>query len=106
MAIDIIVQRGAGDKRGDDIVDPLITAVSVAIARGRNELDERASAMQDVQVETVYRTGVRTGQLAKFLDAQNGVVWYGKITGISHEIADGQISSTLQVRRTTPFYGG
>lgn len=106
MAIDIFVQRGPGDQRGDDIVDALITAIPVAIERGRNELDERASAMQDVTVETVFRSGVRTGQLAKFLDIQNGEIWFGKITGVSHQIGGGTVSTTLQVRRPTEFYTG
>lgn len=103
---DIFVQRGAGDLQGEDIVDPLITTIGVAIQRGRNELDERASAMQEVEVETVFRAGVRAGQLARFFDIQRGETWFGKITGVTHRVGGGEVTTTLQVRRPTLFYTG
>lgn len=103
MAVDIFVIRGAGDKRGDDIVDPLIGSVPVAVVRGRNELDERAEGMQTVEVETVYRTGVRLGQAARFFDLQTGEIWTGKIAGITHSKSGVEISTTLQVKRPTGF---
>lgn len=103
--IDIIVQRGSGARPGADIVDPLIASVPVAIQRGRNELDERASGMREVSVEVVYRTGVRAGQLARFYDAQLGQIWTGKIAGISHSVSNVngslQTITTLKVKRPT-----
>jgi hypothetical protein len=103
MSVDIFVTRYAGDKRGDDIVDPLIGSVPVAIVRGRNELDERASGMQQVEVETIYRTGLRVGQSSRFSDMQTGEIWTGKIIGITHKVAGVEISSVLQVKRPTGF---
>ena len=103
MSVDIFVQRQDGSLRGDDIVDPLITDISVALARGRNELDARASAMQNVAVEAVYRTGVRPGQLALFLDFQTGLHWRGKISGVVYNISEGKVDATLQVSRPTIF---
>lgn len=103
MTVDIFVIRGAGDKRGDDIVDPLIGSVPVAIMRGRNELDDRAEGMQTVEVETVYRTGVRLGQVARFHDIQTGEVWSGKIAGITHSQAGVELTTMLQVQRPTGF---
>jgi hypothetical protein len=97
--IDIFVQRGPGDKRGDDIVDSLIGSLPVAIARGRNELDERAQPMQTVTMETVYRDGVRLGQLARVLDSRAGVAWMGKIVGISHRGAGVERTTTLRIKR-------
>lgn len=106
MSLDLFVQRNGGDKRGEDIVDPLIGNIPVALERGRNELDERASGMQIVEITTVFRPGVRLGQLAKFLDAHLGVVWYGKIAGITHAYdADDNgkytLTTKLQVQRPT-----
>ena len=101
--IDIFVQRGAGDKRGEDIVDPLITAIPVAIQRGRNELDRQAHASRDVEVETIYRTGVRLGQLAKFQDAQTGLEWLGKIVGITHKFSGVQLTTKLQIKKPMTF---
>ncbi len=103
MSIDIFVQRDNGDKRGDDIVDPLIGSVPVAIQRGRNELDERASGMQQVEAETVYRDGVRLGQVARFFDT---AAWYGKVVGVTHRYNGEALTTSLQVKRPTDFYVG
>jgi hypothetical protein len=103
MSVDIFVIRGNGDKRGEDIVDPLIGSIPVAIVRGRNELDERAEAMQLVEVETVYRTGVRLGQTARFLDMQTGEAWTGKVAGITHSARGVQLTTRLQIKRPTRF---
>jgi len=103
MAIDIFVQRGSGNKQGEDIVDPLITSIPVALQRGRNELDEQSSAPQDISVEVVYRDGVRLGQVAKFYDAQTGLEWLGKITGITHRSSGVELLTTLQVKKPTNF---
>ena len=103
MSVDIFVIRGDGTKRGDDIVDPLIGSIPVAIVRGRNELDERASAMQQVEAATVYRTGVRLGQSARFADMQTGEVWVGKVVGISHTVEGVELTTSLQIKRPTGF---
>ena len=101
--IDLFVQRGIGDKRGEDVVDPLITSIPVAIQRGRNELDAQSSGLQDVTVDTVYRDGVRLGQVAKFYDSQTGLEWVGKITGITHRKSGVELVTTLQVSKPTNF---
>lgn len=108
MTIDIIVQRGAGDRPGEDIVDPLIGSIPVAIQRGRNELDARSSAPQDLGVETVYRTGVRCGDLARFYNEQSGLTLTAKIGGITHEIRkvgeSVQLVTRLRAKKPTQFY--
>lgn len=108
MTIDIFVVRGAGDRRGEDVVDPLVSALPVAIQRGRNELDGLSSAPQTVSAETVYRPGVRTGQLARFCDSQSGSRTMAKIMGVTHEVRkvgdSVQISTTLRLRRPTDYY--
>jgi len=106
MTVDVFVIRGAGDKRGDDIIDPLIGSVPVAIVRGRNELDARAEGVQLVEVDTVFRTGVRLGQTATFLDMQTGERWTGKISGITHRAAGVDLVTSLRVRRPTAFVIG
>lgn len=107
-ALDIAVVRGAGDKPGDNIVDPLIGSVPVAIQRGRNELDARASGLREVDIEAVYRAGVRMGQLAKIFDMQTGVPWLGKISGVTHQISKAgdstQLTTRLRVEKPTNFY--
>ena len=41
--ITVIVKRGAGDRPGPDISDPLITSEQVAIARGTAEIDKNST---------------------------------------------------------------
>lgn len=98
MTIDIFVQRGQGDKSGENIVDPLIGSLPVAIQRGRNELDARSVPLIGVDNEAVYRSGVRMGDLARFHDLLNGVEWSGKIAGISHEVRKAGESVELTTR--------
>ncbi len=97
--IDIFVQRYVGDKRGEDIIDPLLSDLAVALARGRTELDKTALPQQPVQLAVRFRTGIRLGQLAEAHDAMQGVSWRGKIAGISHKISNGQVYTTLDVTR-------
>lgn len=108
MTIDIIVIRGAGDRPGDDIVDPLIGSIPVALERGRNELDARSSALQDFSVETVYRTGVRCGQIVRLYNEQTGAIVTGKVGGITHEVRkvdeSVQLTTRLRVKKPTMFY--
>lgn len=103
MSIDLFVQRGAGDKPGENIVDPLVASIPVAIQRGRNELDARAHAQQDVELETVYRAGVRLGLLSRVYDIQSGEIWTGKNTGITHNVRkvgeSVQTTTSLRVRK-------
>jgi hypothetical protein len=100
--IDIFVQRYAGDRRGEDIVDPLIGSIPVAIARGRNELDERAQPMMPMELETVYRDGLRLGQLVFVSDSNSGSAWIGKVTGITHHVSGPEITTTLRLKAPAP----
>jgi hypothetical protein len=104
MSIDIFVQRGAGDRRGDDIVDPLIGSIPVAIQRGRNELDGKALSPQRVQAECVFRTGLRLGQLARFYDFDTGEIWNGKVAGIQHTQKGVVLTTRLQIEKPTDFF--
>lgn len=104
MTVDIIVLRGAGDKRGPDIVDPLVSEPVVAVERGRNELDTHSVLQQPIQMTTVFRLGVELGQIAEVVDALQGAVWRGKITGISHRISGSEVQTTLDILRPAKFF--
>ena len=107
MALDIFVQRDAGDRRGADIVDPLIGgSIPVALQRGRNELDRQAKAPQRISAETVFRTDLRLGQHARFYDFDSGEIWNGKITGISHTQQGVVLTTQLQIEKPTDFFLG
>lgn len=98
MTIDIFVVRGAGDKRGPDIQDPMLTELAVAMARGRVEID-RATPSRSVQISANFKPGRKTGQLIEVADALQGKVWRGKITSLDNAIEGTKLVSRLTVER-------
>lgn len=110
MSLDLFVERGAGDRRGEDIIEPLLGgSVPAALARGRNELDNQASSPQSVSVECVFRTGMRVGQHVRFYDFDSGEAWDGKITSLTvHQSVSTtgvpELIASMQVERPTDFF--
>jgi hypothetical protein len=96
--IDIFVQRGAGDKRGPDITDPLITELSVALSRGQVEVDKTALS-RSVQMSARFRPGLECGQLVQVVDALQGAAWRGKITSIDNAVEGAVLMSRITVER-------
>lgn len=101
--VDLVVQRPPGLRVGPDIEDPLISETSVALERGRNELDATATAKVPEQVEAVYRPGVVLGQLVEVEDVILARTRRGKVTAIRHVIANSRATSALTVERVTDF---
>lgn len=103
MALDVIIEREPGDKDGEDIVDPLISTVAIALIRGRNELDQRATPKVPVRYTTVYRKGLLLGSLVEIADSLYGRIVFGKITAISHAISPEGAISELIVEELSNF---
>ena len=82
---DIIVQRGGGTHRGDDIIDPLLCTEAAAIERGRVEIDAATQSSIE-RIEHEYTAGAMPGDLIVFADAWRGKPWRGKVTGVRHRI--------------------
>ncbi len=93
----IIAVRDAGDLQGEDIVDALLSTVTVQLERGRAELDAHSTIPQSVSLGVVFRTGLELGQLAEVHDAMQGKSYRGKITGISHRIDNGAVTTLLDI---------
>lgn len=96
---DIIVRRGAGDLCGDDITDPLISTQAVAVNRGRNELDRRATVKVPVNLRTIFRPGVLLGQLVEVNDSLQGITYRAKVVQIRHDIEQTKATTALTVER-------
>ncbi len=103
MAIDIIVQRSPADKCGDDIVDPLISTVSVALNRGRNELDAQAEPSRVIRYTIIYRSGLRAGQIIEVHDGLRGVSFRAKLVGINHALSGGSAITEASVEKISEF---
>lgn len=92
----IEVYRDAGDRRGNDVVDPLIGSVPCAVERGRVEMDAQAHPRTKVTMTIVYRSGLRPGQLVKAMDLDG--TWYiGMVTGVAHNLVAGKCTTTLTI---------
>ena len=102
MAIDIIVQRPPGNRQGPDIIDPLLSTIPAAVARGRAEINAN-SGLQEVEMEVRFRSGLRLGQLVEVQDSLLNRTWRGKITGIRHVSTGGTVTTQLTVLKPSTF---
>lgn len=98
MTIDVLVARGAADNQGEDIIDPLITSVPVALSRGQVEIDRYAKGVP-VTMQIRFRAGLELGQTVEVIDALQGAAWRGKIISIEHGVEGPVLATTLQVMR-------
>ena len=97
----IAVIRGNGDRHAEPIIDQLLTSESVALNRGRNELDKNGFRFSINTLVCVGRAGFSPGQLIAVSDAQFNEVWVGKVTSVEY-VMDGDVpTATLSVYR--PF---
>jgi hypothetical protein len=103
MAVDIIVQRSPADKCGDDIVDPLISTVSVALNRGRNELDDKAEPSRVIRYQIIYRPGLQSGQIIEVHDGLRGISFRGKLVGLHHSLSGGSAITEVAIEKISVF---
>lgn len=100
MAVTVEVYRGAGDRPGAEIREPLIgDSLVAALARGRAELDANAHGWERVGLEAEYRPDLARGDLVEVDDPLLGRPWRGLVVGITHKLDGGAASTTLDVRR-------
>lgn len=100
--MDIIVMRGEGNHPGDDIVDLLMSDLSVGLSRGRAELDQ--GALADAPVLTCVLCNTRLGHLIQVNDTVLGT-WRGKVVSVSHSIKvddSGSLSTETQLTLRKP----
>ena len=98
---DIIVQRGAAERPGDDIQEPLLSDPGAALARGRAELD-RATLHDERTLTCNFQATVGNGDLLQSHDSGQAETWRGKIIGVSHELQGVEVTTTLRVWRPIP----
>ncbi|MBK1699727.1 hypothetical protein [Thiococcus pfennigii] len=106
MSITIEVYRGAGDRPGEDIVEPLLgDSLAAAQARGKAELNARATLMMSETLELVSpRPDLFCGALIEVNDPDQGEPWRGKVVGIAHALHPGEAPTTLTVERPIDVY--
>jgi hypothetical protein len=73
-AVDVICQRGAGDKEAPDITDNLLTTEAVAVARGRAFLDENGYYVEHVRLRVPHTDGLKQdGPTVRVADYKLGI---------------------------------
>lgn len=85
--IDLYVFRGAGDRDGDEIFDPLLCDIAPALQRGKYEIDFNTPKIQQT-MEVGYASAVRAGDQVSVSDSRTGEVIYGVLRDYSH-VLDG-----------------
>ena len=97
----IVVFRGLGDRKGQDIVEALLSSTSAKLERGRVELDEHAVPVQSVNMDIVYRPYVRQGQLVEVHDSTQGRSYRAKIAAIAIRVTKTSHVMELTLSRPT-----
>jgi len=98
VSLDLIVVRDLGDRDGGEVFDPLLTTVAVALGKGA-QLINSYTPVNVVTLKTVFRSGVRKGQLCEVMDAMQGITWRGIIMGVNHVIEGPSTYTQLEIER-------
>lgn len=94
----LTVYRGDGLREGAPIIEPLLSD-PVLIERGRAEMDAHAHASVRVDLEVVFRPGLRLGQLIEVADPTTASPYRARVIGIALTISTTQIESQLTLER-------
>lgn len=84
--VSVLVTRGTGDRRGQDVVDALLTSEAVARERGRNLIDAACSRRQFVTLTCPFEGLYEHGTVVEVREAADGP-WRGMLRGQSVAIA-------------------
>ena len=94
----IEVYRHDGSREGSPIVEPLL-ADETLIHRGTAEMDANAHAFNQIDMEVVFRPGLRLGQIVEAMDPSAATPYRGKITGIQISVTDTAIETHLTLEQ-------
>lgn len=94
----IEVYRGDGLRSGAPIVETLLSDDAL-LARGIAEMDRNAHAVNQVDMEVVFRPGLRLGQLIEANDPASPAPYRAKITGIHIAVSEALIETRLTLEQ-------
>lgn len=81
---EITVKRGAGDKLGPDILEPLAATIAALQARGCTELDIGEES-ELIDIDVGFWPNVEIGQLVRAVDVGSGSPYIGRVISIQHD---------------------
>lgn len=94
----IEVYRGDGLREGAPIVEPLLSDDAL-LARGIAEMEANAHACNRVELEVVFRPGLRLGQLVEVSDPSAARPYRAKLTGIQISVSQGAIETRINLEQ-------
>ncbi len=94
----LAVYRGDGAREGTPIVEPLL-ADDALVHRGVAEMDAHAHPFNQVEMELVFRPGLRLGQIVEATDPSTARPYRAKVTGIQITVSEASIETTLNLEQ-------
>lgn len=94
------VYRGAGDRPGAPVVEPLL-ADTALLARGVAEMDRQAHSLAQVELDAVFRPGLRCGQLCEIHDPTLRQPRYCKLVGLALTFDGAELGCKLSLEEPT-----
>ncbi len=90
--------RGDGLRVGSPIVEPLLSNDAL-LHRARAEMDANAHAFNSVQMDVVFRPGMRLGQMVESTDPTTARPFRAKVTGIQIRVTQAAIDMTVDLEQ-------
>jgi len=94
----IEVYRGDGLRVGPPITESLLSDEAL-LQRGIAEMDAHASAFNHIEMEVVFRQGVRLGQLIEVSDPSDAHAYRAKVTGVQISVTQAEIQMRLNLEQ-------
>lgn len=92
------VYRGDGARTGAPIVEPLLSDDAL-IARGEAEMDANAHAFNRIDMDVVFRPGIRLGQIVEASDPSTAKAYRAKVTGIQITVSEAAIDTQINLEQ-------
>ena len=92
------VYRGDGLREGPPIIETLLSDEAL-LQRGVAEMDAHAHAFNQVELEVVFRPGLRLGQIVEATDPSSARPYRAKVTGIQISVIEAAIEMRLNLEQ-------
>lgn len=83
---------------GAPIVEPLLSD-NALIHRGTGEMDANAHAFNRIDMDVVFRPGIRLGQIVEATDPSTASPYRAKVTGIQIAVTQAAIETQLTLEQ-------
>ena len=96
MSVEVF--RGAGDKQGDPVIQPLLNEASLVVL-GKHLMDANAQPFSKITADISYRGGLKLGDLVSIPNPSTSAQMKAKIVGLSLTFSNGSAHQSLILER-------